>query len=76
MIRARQTCFCVLFRSATIASSRARSASIDDDILAHSPRLAPIDAPWDTTLTLQGCKWTAGRASDRAAIRLIAKWWP
>ena len=28
MIRARQTCFCGLFRSATIASSRARSAAL------------------------------------------------
>jgi hypothetical protein len=38
MIRARQTCFCALFRSATIRSSRSgvRSADIDADPFAHA----------------------------------------
>src|SRR5512134_3841808 len=40
-IRARQTCFCGLFRLATIAASRAILGSdVNNDPLAHSPRLA------------------------------------
>ena len=41
-IRARQTCFCGLFRSAAIASNRARSASLTSTVIPLR-MLTPVD---------------------------------